>query len=284
MLVDLHTHTTASDGALSPVELIERAEKAAVRHLAITDHDTVSGYQAARAWCSANDCELNLWSGVEYSCQSHGATIHVVGLGMDCEHPAMLAGLSVLAGAREARCEVIAERLAKKGIEGALVGARAHADGAQIGRPHFAKFLVADGHVPDETAAFKHYLGAGKLGDVKAFWPELDQVIEWIVAAGGVAVLAHPLKYRFTASKLKRLLAEFVAAGGQAVEVLSGRQSVQDFDRLLRLAREFKLLVSVGSDFHRDARYSADIGVDVSALAAHGTVWDALSSAYSGGV
>lgn len=276
MLVDLHTHTTASDGALSPIELVQRAEKVGVCHFAITDHDTVNGFKAARSWCQSNNSSLRLLSGIEYSCQSHGATIHVVGLGMACDHPAMLEGLSVLQDARLMRCQKIAERLEKRGFSGALEGALACAGQSQVGRPHFARFLVENGHVGDETTAFDRYLGAGKLGDVKAFWPGLPQVTQWVVAAGGIAVLAHPLKYRFTASKLKRLIGEFVSAGGQGIEVLSGRQSAQDFDRLLRLAREFKLLVSVGSDFHRDARYSADIGVDVGALAAHDSVWDAL--------
>lgn len=276
MLVDLHTHTTASDGVLSPVELVQRAEKSGVQVLAITDHDTVAGFKTAAKWCDSRPDSLRLVSGIEYSCRWSGVTLHVVGLGMNCEHPAMVAGLQHQAKARSARSERIGEQLEKRGFSGALAGARAVAGSSQLGRPHFARWLVEQGHLADERTAFDRYLGAGKAGDVKAFWPDLAEVVAWISDAGGIAVLAHPLKYRLTGTKLRRLLGDFIGSGGRAVEIRSGRQSRDDVAHLLRLATSFDLLVSAGSDFHRDAGYSAPIGVDVSSLLACPNVWDVL--------
>ncbi|MFV8817086.1 PHP domain-containing protein [Haliea sp. E17] len=259
MLIDFHTHSTASDGALTPGELLARARSQGVRQFAITDHDTVEGYREAVGLLAGSD--LQLVPGVELSCQWSGANIHVVGLGMDCDHPAMREGLSILDAARLQRARRIAEVLEKRGFPGALEGAMVEAGGSQLGRPHFARWMVAQGYVSEFPAAFDKYLGRGKAGDVKAFWPELKEVVDWIVAAGGVAVVAHPLHYEFTRSKLRRLLADFQAAGGTAMEILSGRQASDQTRHLCRLAAEFGLEVSAGSDFHRDAPYNAPIGV-----------------------
>ena len=152
---------------------------------------------------------------------------------------------------------------ARKGFEGALEGALAEAGESQIGRPHFAAWMVARGHVADFNTAFDKYLGRGKIGDVKTFWPTLAQVTEVVVAAGGVAVLAHPLHYRLTRMKLRRLVTDFRAAGGGGIELLSGRQNDDQTAQLRRLAEEFALEVSIGSDFHRDSAYGADLGVRI---------------------
>ncbi|MEP4148488.1 MAG: PHP domain-containing protein [Halioglobus sp.] len=272
MLIDFHTHTTASDGVLTPAEMLGRASEAGIGLLAITDHDTVAGYRAAAA-LSAEYPDVRLVPGVEYSCRWSGTTIHVVGLGMDCEHPAMREGLALLGGARQERGAKIAKRLESKGFPGALAGALAEAGESQLGRPHFSSWMVAQGHVRDHSEAFDKYLGQGKVGDVKAFWPELAEVVGWIVQAGGVAVIAHPLKYKFTRMKLRRLVIDFSEAGGRAVEVLSGRQTPDQVGQLLRLAEEFDLEVSAGSDFHRDGPYSPSLGVDLDRLQSPLGVW-----------
>lgn len=274
VLIDFHTHTTASDGALSPAELVGRALAEDVRLLAITDHDTMRGSAAAARHYTHNSSRMRLISGVEFSCVWSGTTVHILGLGVDGGHPAMAGGLARLDLAREARGEKIASRLEARGFGDALAGAVAAAGDSQLGRPHFAQWMVAQGHVRDETEAFDKYLGQGRVGDVKAFWPELAEVVRWIVAAGGVAVIAHPLKYRFTRMKLRQLVIDFIAAGGGCLEILSGRQSADQFDRLAGLAREFKLEVSMGSDFHRDSPYGAQLGVELPRLKGLRGVWE----------
>lgn len=272
VLIDFHTHTTASDGDLTPAQMLQRAREAGISLLAITDHDTVAGYREA-ASMAADYAPLQLVPGVEFSCRWSGTTIHIVGLGMDCDHPAMREGLENLDRARGERGAKIAERLAARGFEGALEGALAEAGTSQLGRPHFSAWLVAQGHVADHNEAFDKYLGQGKTGDVKAFWPELAQVVGWIVAAGGVAVLAHPLKYKYTRMKLRRLVVDFRSAGGQAIEVLSGRQTPDQVAQLQRLATEFELEVSAGSDFHRDGPYNPQPGVSLPRIAGSPGVW-----------
>lgn len=272
MLIDFHTHTTASDGALTPRQMLERASAAGIELLAITDHDTVAGYRAAAAM-AAEFPGVALVSGVEYSCQWSGTTIHVVGLGMDCDHPAMREGLAELLAARTERGRRIAERLDRRGFPGALEGALAEAGESQLGRPHFASWMVSQGHVKDHNTAFDKHLGQGKPGDVKAFWPTLEKAVGWVTAAGGVAVLAHPLKYNFTRMKLHRLVQAFAAAGGQGIEALSGRQTPDQVARLRQLAETFGLQVSVGSDFHRDAPYSPPLGVELRPFRRCAGVW-----------
>lgn len=277
MLIDFHTHTTASDGALNPVDLVARALEAGVTQLAITDHDTVAGYQAALAHYTQFCEKITLIPGVELSCRWSGTTIHILGLGIDCEHPAMVAGLARLKEARLARAAKISERLLAKGFEGALAGAMEKAGDSQIGRPHFAAWMLEQGHVASFAKAFDKYLGQGKVGDVKAFWPELEEVTSWIVASGGVAVIAHPLHYRFTRMKLRRLVTDFKAAGGGAIELINGRQSADHIAVLHRLVTEFELQVSAGSDFHRDSAYSAKIGVELRHLKGVTGVWERWS-------
>lgn len=293
VLIDFHTHSTASDGALSPPELVHRARDAGIDLLAITDHDTVGGSREALRY-AAGKAGPRIVAGIEFSCRwsgtprsgtrqsgtrqpekyPSGTAVHVVGLGMNCDHPAMVEGLARLERARQERGRSIAERLAALGFPGALDGALERAGESQLGRPHFAAWMVAAGHVADTSEAFDRYLGQGKRGDVKAFWPELAEVTRWIVAAGGVAVLAHPLKYRFTRMKLRRLAVDFKAAGGQAIEIISGRQTPDQVSQLSRLARELALEVSVGSDFHRDSPYGPRLGVELPPLKGLRGVWE----------
>jgi len=277
LLIDFHTHTTASDGALSPPELLDRARAAGIRQLAITDHDTVEGYRVALEHYTQVCDEVTLIPGVELSCRWSGCTIHILGLGIDPDHPVMVAGLQRLAEARIARADKISQRLAALGFEGALAGALEHAGDSQIGRPHFAAWMIERGHVKDFAQAFDKYLGRGKTGDVKAFWPELAEVTRWIVASGGVASIAHPLQYRFTRMKLRRMVVDFKAAGGAAVELINGRQTIDQTQVLERLARDFDLEVSAGSDFHSDRAYAAQLGVELRLLKKLPGVWQRWS-------
>jgi predicted metal-dependent phosphoesterase TrpH len=274
VLIDFHCHSRASDGALTPQELLERARYNDIRMLAITDHDTVAGYRQAAQSVEACGGDLQLVPGVEFSCRWSGTTVHIVGLGVEVEHPAMLQGVAEMERARRERGAKIASRLAARGFDGALQGALAEAGDSQLGRPHFSAWMVSRGLVADHNEAFDKYLGQGKPGDVKAFWPELPRVVGWIVAAGGVAVVAHPLKYRFTRMKLRRLVVEFIAAGGAAIEIQSGRQTPDQTAQLSRLAAEFELEVSVGSDFHRDGPYRPDLGVELPRLGELRGVWE----------
>lgn len=259
--VDLHSHTNASDGTLSPPDLCKHAQRCGVDLLAITDHDSIEGYRAARNWLLENpETQLSLLPAVEYSSVWSSIGVHIVGLGIDIDHPATLAACAFYSDARSKRAVMIGERLAKLGMPGATEGALALAGSAQIGRPHFARFLVKQNFVRTEEEAFDRYLGAGKPGDIKLLWPELSQVIEWVSAAGGAAVLAHPLKYRLTATRLRKLVAEFAASGGAAMEVVVGRQTTQDSQFLAQLAAQHGLKASIGSDFHGVTTYGAQLG------------------------
>lgn len=246
--IDLHCHSTASDGALSPEDLVSRAATMGVTHLALTDHDTVAGL--ARATHSAAEAGLSLISGTELSCVWRSQTIHIVGLDFDVADTVFQAALERQNNNRWARARAITDKLSKIGVENLLEKATQGANGDVPGRPHFARVLVDEGVVKDPAQAFKRYLGAGKPGDVKAFWPELEEVVRWIVEAGGVAVLAHPRKYRLTATKLRALVADFKRAGGRAMEVSTSGQSSGDLGFLAELCRREELLGSQGSDFH----------------------------------
>lgn len=274
MIVDFHTHSLASDGALTPLELVRRAKAAGVRQFALTDHDTTAGYLSVRHMSEAD--EVGLISGVELSCRWATTTVHVVGLNFDADASQITAMVEQLTQAREERAKKIAMRLAGVGIDGALEGAKAVASESQIGRPHFATWMVEAGAVNSVTEAFDKYLGAGKIGDVKMFWPPLSDVVQAITQAGGVAILAHPLKYRLTGMKLRALINDFKAAGGGAIEVLNGRQPETDLQRLSQLAEGNGLMCSVGSDFHRDFEYGPKLGIDVERLPDGVYVWDAL--------
>jgi predicted metal-dependent phosphoesterase TrpH len=273
MIIDFHSHSNASDGALTPDELIARAVAAGIEQFAITDHDTVSGYQHVAGSGTELPEGFVLRAGVELSCIWAKGLIHIVGLDIDPEHPAMREGLRQLGEARIKRAGTIAERLEKEGFAGALAGAQSVAGDSQIGRPHFAAWMVAEAHVPDASTAFDRYLGTGKIGDVKAFWPELAEVCEWITISGGVAILAHPLKYKYTRMKLRRLVIDFMRSGGTSLEVYSGRQTADQTRQLCLLAEEFELQMSAGSDFHQDWQYGASLGVDTTRLPVLPAVW-----------
>lgn len=259
MIYDLHAHSNVSDGILSPRELVCRAKEQGVDVLALTDHDTLTGLDAARA--AAEACSLRLIDGIELSTLWAGRGVHIVGLNIDCKSPALTQAVQAQQSARLERAHRIGEKLAKAGIAGAFEGASRYAEGENLGRPHFAKYLVEAGHVANFQAAFKQYLGAGKLGDVKQLWLPLGEVIAAIKAAGGVAVLAHPLKYELTRTKLCTLLDAFRGEGGEAVEVISGSQTAQETESLALLARQFGFYASCGSDFHLPGQPWQELGV-----------------------
>jgi predicted metal-dependent phosphoesterase TrpH len=245
---DLHTHSTASDGLLAPAELVRRAAAAGVRVLALTDHDTVAGLAEARA--AAQHEGIRLVNGVEVSVAWGGRTVHIVGLGIDPDNPALAEGLAGLRRFRDWRAEEIGRRLAKHGIEGAFEGAKALSGGQLVGRTHFARFLVAAGHAGSEREVFKRFLVSGKPGHVTGDWASLAQAVGWIREAGGQAVIAHPARYKLTRTKLLTLIGEFRAQGGAGIEVVCGSHSRDDAFNVARYAREQRLLASAGSDFH----------------------------------
>lgn len=248
MIFDLHCHTYFSDGLLSPEAVVARAKERGVSVLAITDHDTIAALGIAQK--AASDVGISLITGIEFSSQWGRGGVHIVGLGVDVKSPVLIDAVKFQEDARNARALAIADRLSKAGFLGALQGAQAIAGEGALGRPHFAQYLVSIGAVKNINAAFKKYLGAGKPADVKYQWPLMDQVIGWIHAAGGVAVLAHPAKYELTRTKMCAMVDSFVAAGGDAIEVISGLQPAAMTEDLLRIANQRSLYASCGSDFH----------------------------------
>lgn len=247
-LFDLHSHSLYSDGILRPQAVVSRAKAQGVTTLALTDHDTTQGIAEARVQAELEG--IDLIAGIEFSCLWQGMNIHIVGLNIDLTASSLIAGEAQQQRARDERAITIAEKLDKAGLKGSYEGALALADGGVVGRPHFARYLVESGKVKSVAAAFKKYLGAGKVGDVKQVWPDIATAVQWITEAGGVAVVAHPDKYKLTRTKLKRLLVDFKEAGGLAMEVVSGRQQPQTSQDLGRIANEYGLYASCGSDFH----------------------------------
>ncbi len=274
MIFDLHCHTHFSDGLLSPEAVIARAKERGVEVLAITDHDTIAALGIAQK--AAIDAGITLITGIEFSSQWGKGGVHVVGLGVDVNSPALIGAVEFQEQARNARALAIADRLCKAGFPGALLGAQEIAGNATLGRPHFAQYLVAVGAVKNINAAFKKYLGTGKPADVKYQWPLMDQVIGWIHAAGGVAVLAHPAKYELTRTKMCAMVDSFVAAGGDALEVISGLQPAALTEDLLRIANARSLRASCGSDFHFPDQAWQELG-GFGKLPAHAKpVWELL--------
>ena len=245
---DLHSHSTASDGTLAPAALVRAAHQAGVRVLALTDHDTTAGVAEARQAAAGLDIEL--LAGVEISVTWSAQTIHIVGLHLDPENQALQAGLDSLREFRDWRAREIGRRLEKSGVADAYEGALAHSNGILVSRTHFARMLVERGLVDDERKVFKRYLVNGKPGYVAGDWASLADALSWIHGAGGLAVIAHPARYKMTRTKLRRLFSEFKELGGEAVEVISGSHSRDDVVSMAKHTTDFGLLASAGSDFH----------------------------------
>lgn len=245
---DLHAHSTASDGTLAPAELMARAAAAGVRVMALTDHDTLSGVGEAAA--AAAERGIAFIPGVEVSVTWNRLTVHIVGLGVDPANEQLLQGLAGLVEYRDWRAEEIGRRLAKAGVDGAYEGAKALSNGRLISRTHFARFLVQHGHAESVGQVFKKFLVSGKPGHVSGQWAGLEDAVGWIRAAGGQAVIAHPARYNMTRSKLRKLIGEFAELGGDAIEVVSGSHSKDEYFTMARHAGDFGLAASAGSDYH----------------------------------
>lgn len=250
MRVDLHSHSTASDGRLTPAELVRRAVAQRVDVLALTDHDTVAGLPEAAGTIAAENLPLRLIDGIELSTSWDALEIHVVGLHIDASSPELLAAISRQESARQARGVELGHRLAKQRIDNAYEGALALANGASLTRAHFARYLVEAGHCNTQQKAFDHYIGRGGKAYVPHQWMSIAEAIQVIHASGGLAVLAHPGRYKLSTKWLKRLLLLFKESGGDAMEVSLPQQSPQDRANLGLWCREHQLLASVGSDFH----------------------------------
>ena len=257
MQVDLHTHSTASDGKLTPLELVERARASGVDLLAITDHDTTAGFDSLG---DARFGSLRLVAGIELSAKWRQQTIHVVGLNIGRDRDAIHEAVAVQQAARRTRAGIIATRLAKQGLGNLTDRVEALASRISIGRPHIAEMLVESGAVRTVDEAFRKYLGSGRIGDVKDEWESSAQIIDWIRAAGGTAVIAHPEKYQLTRTRLRELIADFRAAGGEAIEVVSGRQAGPETRALATLCEQSGLSASSGSDFHQPGQHWAELG------------------------
>jgi hypothetical protein len=260
--VDLHCHSNVSDGVLSPADVVARAAANGVHALALTDHDDVSGIAAARA--AAGPAGLTLIAGVEISTTWGGQTVHVVGLRIDPEHPGLSSGLEGIRSGRAERARRMGADLAAAGIPGAYAGAYELAANKQIvGRTHFARWLVSEGHAPDLHGAFERFLVPGHPGYVEHEWTTLGNAVSWIRDSGGIAVIAHPGRYAFNARELCRLLDDFRALGGEGLEVITGSHHPSEYGRFADLARASGLKASRGADFHAPGE-----GVDIGRLPA----------------
>ncbi len=248
MNIDLHTHSNRSDGSLTPTELVTRAAAAGIEVLALTDHDTVAGLAEAQR-CAAGH-GMSLVPGVEISASWRAQAIHVLGLWIDPAAAPLLDALDSQAERRRDRMRTMCARLGKLGLPGAELLAVVEAHPGLPTRTHLADAMVAGGHVKRTDEAFRKYLGAGKRANVAAEWPPLDKVVGWIRAAGGVAALAHPARYTLSPGARRQLLADFVAAGGAALEVVTGGNGAQHVEAVATLAVKYGLMGSVGSDFH----------------------------------
>lgn len=250
-LYDLHSHTTASDGLLTPSELVERAVAMRVGALAITDHDSTDGLAEAARHIAERGLPLSLINGTEISTLWQNHEIHIVGLAIAPQHPALLTLLAEQRQRRELRAQEMGERLAKAGIVDAWPGASALAAGGAVTRGHFARYLVSVGKADNLAQVFKKYLAKGKTGYVPPQWCTMEQAVDAIHQSGGIAVLAHPGRYDLTAKWLKRLLANFCEARGDAMEVAQCQQAPHERTQLANYARDYGLLASQGSDFHQ---------------------------------
>jgi 3',5'-nucleoside bisphosphate phosphatase len=256
---DLHCHSVISDGTLTPEALAERAKANGVELWALTDHDEIGGVGRAAAAAKAEG--LNYLTGAEISVTFAGETVHIVGLGFDADNAALKEGLHSTRGGRSQRAMEMAESLAKVGIKDAFEGALKFVGNPElISRTHFARFLVESGVCSETHEVFRKYLIEGKPGYVPHRWATLQNAVTWITQAGGVAVIAHPGRYKFTANEEYALFTEFKAHGGQAVEVVTGSHTTQEYVKYAETAKEFGLAASRGSDFHSPDESRTDLG------------------------
>lgn len=256
---DLHCHSTVSDGTLTPEVLAARAKANGVELWALTDHDELGGQH--RAMAAARAQGLPYLTGVEISVTFAGTTVHIVGLGMDPDDRALLDGLRATRGGRDQRAQEMAEGLAQVGIKNAFEGALRYVGNPDlISRSHFARHLVDSGVCKDIPEVFRKYLTEGRPGFVPHRWAALGDAVRWITGAGGVAVIAHPGRYKFTPTEEYALFSEFRQHGGQAAEVVTGAHSQAEYAKYAGFCTEFGLAASRGSDFHSPDESHTDLG------------------------
>ena len=256
---DLHCHSVVSDGTLTPEALAARAKANGVQLWALTDHDEIGGQE--RAMAAAKTLDMKYLTGVEISITFAGKTVHIVGLGFDHTNPDLVQGLRNTRGGRAERAKEMSEGLAKVGIHGAYEGALQYAGNHElISRTHFARFLVESGVCKDTSEVFRKYLTENKPGFVPHRWASLENAVNWITGAGGVAVIAHPARYGFTANEEYALFTEFKNHGGRGVEVITGSHSSADALQYAEAALEYELAASRGSDFHSPDESHTDLG------------------------
>ena len=273
---DLHCHSVVSDGTLTPEALAERAAANGVELWALTDHDEVGGQH--RALAAAQAAGMRYLTGVEISVTFANATVHIVGLGFDPDNAALVQGLANTRDGRIPRAQEMAAQLAQVGIAGAYEGALKYVGNPQlVSRTHFARFLVESGVCKDTPEVFRKYLTEGKPGYVAHRWATLGDAVHWITDAGGVAVIAHPARYKFTTNEEYALFSEFKAHGGQGVEVVTGSHTAAEYVTYGAMAQEFGLTASRGSDFHSPDESHTDLGQLPCLPGALTPVWDLLA-------
>ncbi|MBS0437722.1 MAG: PHP domain-containing protein [Proteobacteria bacterium] len=259
MNADLHCHSCVSDGTLTPEALAQRAKERGVELWALTDHDEIGGQQRAQE--AALALGLAYLTGTEISVSFCGQTVHIVGLGFDADNAALAQGLAATRGGRRERALEMAEGLAQAGIHGSFEGALKYVGNPElISRTHFARYLVETGVCADTSEVFRRFLTEGKPGFVPHRWASLRDAVRWIDDAGGLAVIAHPARYRFTANEEHALFSEFKAHGGRGVEVVTGSHSAAEALRYAEVAQEYGLAASRGSDFHSPDESHTDLG------------------------
>ena len=273
---DLHCHSVVSDGTLTPEELAARAHANGVALWALTDHDEIGGQHRAAA--AANALGMDYLTGVEISVTFADTTVHIVGLGFDADDAQLAQGLADTRGGRGGRAQGIAHQLAGAGIPGAYEGALRYAGNPElISRTHFARFLVETGACHDTAEVFRRYLTEGKPGFVPHRWATLGNAVRWITEAGGMAVIAHPARYKFSANEEYALFTEFKQHGGLGVEVVTGSHTPAEYPVYAAMAREFGLAASRGSDFHSPDESHVDLGALPPLPSGLTPVWEQLA-------
>jgi predicted metal-dependent phosphoesterase TrpH len=276
MNADLHCHSTVSDGTLEPEALATRAKANGVELWALTDHDELGGQRRAQE--AARAADLPYLNGVEISVTFLDTTVHIVGLGIDSDDERLRQGLVATRGGREARAREMADELAKVGIAGTYEGALRYVGNPDlISRTHFARHLVESGVCADTQEVFRRFLVEGKPGFVPHRWATLKNAVTWIGDAGGIAIVAHPARYKFSATEEYALFTEFKGHGGRGVEVVTGSHTAAEAERYAGTAKEFDLLASRGSDFHSPDESRIDLGGLPPLPASLTPVWDALA-------
>ena len=274
---DLHCHSNVSDGTLAPEAIAARAHAQGVELWSLTDHDEISGQASARD--AALKLGMDYLTGTEISVSFAGETVHIVGLGFDADNTELQAGLATTRSGRTQRAQQMAAGLAAVGIHGAFEGAqRFVANPDLMSRTHFARFLVETGVCSSTHEVFRRYLTEGKPGYVAHRWAGLGEAVRWITQAGGLAVIAHPARYRFSATAEYALITEFIAHGGRGIEVMTGSHSAPEQARYADTALEFDLFASRGSDFHSPGESRTELGALPDLPGRLKPVWEALES------